>query len=60
MTFDSHPHAVTLKIWDRATLDHTLDEAIAHVSSKANAPREHVRVTRSGPDTFTVSPAEDI
>ena len=56
----SESHSVTLKIWDRATIDHTLDEAISHVSAKANAPRDRIKVTRSGPDVFTVSLAEDI
>ncbi|WP_175637362.1 hypothetical protein [Sinomonas mesophila] len=58
MTFESH--SVTLKIWDPATIDHTLDEAISHVSAKANAPKDRIKVTRSGPDVFTVSLAEDI
>ena len=56
----SESHSVTLKIWDRATIDHTLDEAISHISAKANAPKDRVRVTRSGPDVFTVSLAEDV
>jgi hypothetical protein len=53
MNFESH--SMTLKIWDHSTMDHTLEAAIAHVSTKANAPRDHVRVTRSGPNVFTVS-----
>ncbi|MDP9884026.1 hypothetical protein J2W21_001520 [Sinomonas atrocyanea] len=52
MTFDSH--SVTLKIWDPSTVDHTLEEAVSHVSTVAGAHRDHVRVTRSGPDVFTV------
>lgn len=52
MTVDSH--SVSLKIWDPATVDHALEEAISHVSAKAGAHREHVKVTRSGPDVFTV------
>jgi hypothetical protein len=43
------------KIWDHSTIDHTLEAAIAHVSTSANAPRDQVRVTRSGPSVFTVS-----
>ena len=58
MTFESH--SVTLKIWDPATVDHTLDEAISHVSAKANAPKDRIKVIRSGPDVFTVSLAEDV
>ncbi|WP_197061873.1 hypothetical protein [Sinomonas humi] len=57
MSFDSH--SVTLKIWDPSTLDHTLDAAITHVSTKASAPRDRVKVVRSGPDTFTVHLSED-
>ena len=57
MSFDSH--SVTLKIWDPATLEHTLDAAVTHVSTKSSAPRERVKVTRSGPDTFTVGLSED-
>ena len=53
MNFDSH--SLTLKIWDPSTIDHTLETAIVHVSSKANAPRDLVKVTRSGPNLFTIS-----
>ncbi|MFD1213970.1 hypothetical protein ACFQ36_18180 [Arthrobacter sp. GCM10027362] len=56
MSFESH--SMTLKIWDRSTIDHTLEAAITHVSSKANAPKDRVRVTRSGPNVFTVSVAD--
>jgi hypothetical protein len=45
---------VTLKIWDPSTVDHTLEEAISHVSTLAGAHRDHVKVSRSGPDVFTV------
>lgn len=58
MSFESH--SMTLKIWDHSTIDHTLDEAITHVSSRANAPKDRVRVTRSGPNVFTVSLADDL
>ncbi len=57
MNFESH--SMTLKIWDHSTMDHTLEAAIAHVSTKANAPRDRVRVTRSGPNVFTVSLSGD-
>jgi len=53
MSFE--PHSMTLKIWDHATIDHTLEEAITHVSTRANAPKDRVKVTRSGPNVFTVS-----
>ncbi|WP_165788218.1 hypothetical protein [Arthrobacter glacialis] len=53
MNFESN--SLTLKIWDRSTIEHTLETAISHVSTKANAPRDLVKVTRSGPNLFTVS-----
>lgn len=52
-------NTLTLKIWDQSTIDHTLEAAIAHVSSKANAPRDRVKVTRSGPNVFTVNVVGD-
>ncbi|ALE05697.1 hypothetical protein AL755_09760 [Arthrobacter sp. ERGS1:01] len=55
MNFESH--TMTLKIWDHSTIDHTLEAAIAHVSSKANAPKDLVRITRSGPNLYTVCAA---
>jgi len=54
------PHSMTLKIWDHATVDHTLEAAIAHVSTRANAPKDRVRVTRTGPNVFTVSLAGEM
>lgn len=57
MNFEST--MMTLKIWDHSTMDHTLEAAITHVSAKANAPKEHVRVTRSGPNVFTVGVVRD-
>ncbi|NVM94632.1 hypothetical protein [Arthrobacter wenxiniae] len=57
MSFESH--SMTLKIWDHSTIEPTLDSAITHISSRANAPRERVRVTRSGPNLFTVSTSEE-
>ncbi|SEE33227.1 hypothetical protein SAMN04489740_1150 [Arthrobacter alpinus] len=56
MNFESN--SLTLKIWDRSTIDHTLEMAITHVSTKSNAPRDLVKVTRSGPNQFTVSVTE--
>lgn len=52
MNFESN--TMTLKIWDHSTLDHTLEAAIAHVSTAANTHRSLVSVTRSGPNVFTV------
>lgn len=53
MNFESN--SLTLKIWDRSTIDHTLETAIAHVSIKSNTPSDLVKVTRSGPNLFTIS-----
>ncbi|WP_125616718.1 hypothetical protein [Specibacter cremeus] len=58
MTFESH--SVTLKIWDPSAMESTLEAAIAHVSTAANAPQDRVRVTRSGPAVFTVSLDDDM
>ena len=58
MSFESH--TLTLKIWDPATLDHTLETAVAHVSAKSSAPTDRVKVIRSGPDTFTVGLSDDL
>jgi hypothetical protein len=54
MTFETD-HSVTLKIWDRSAMDHTLETLVHDISTKANAHRSDVAVTRSGPNTFTVS-----
>ncbi|MEV7134188.1 hypothetical protein AB0N24_14980 [Arthrobacter sp. NPDC093128] len=54
MTFETN-HSVTLKIWDRSAIDHTLDALVHDISTKANAHRSDVAVTLSGPNTFTVS-----
>ncbi len=56
MSFESN--SMTLKIWDHATIEPTLEAAITHVSSKANASKDRIRVTRSGPNLFTVSVAD--
>lgn len=54
MTFET-THSVTLKIWDRAAVDHTLEAVVNDVSARANAPKHHIAVTCSGPNTYTVS-----
>ena len=58
MTFESN--SVTLKIWDQETLHHTLDAAVAHVSRSTNAPKDRVKVIRTGPDIFTVGLGEEM
>lgn len=58
MTFE--PNSMTLKIWDRSTMDRTLEAAVLDISTRANAPQSHVKVTRSGPNVFTVSLGADV
>lgn len=53
-TFES-TDSITLKIWDRSAMDHTLDAAVHDLSTRANAPKHSIAVTCSGPNTFTVS-----
>ena len=54
MTFET-TDSVTLKIWDRSAIDHTLDTVVQDLSARANAPKHSIAVTCSGPNTFTVS-----
>lgn len=54
MTFET-TDSVTLKIWDRSAIDHTLDTVVQDLSTRANAPKHSIAVTCSGPNTFTVS-----
>jgi hypothetical protein len=54
MTFET-TDSVTLKIWDRSALDHTLEAAVHDLSIRTNAPKHSIAVTCSGPNTFTVS-----
>lgn len=54
MTFDAND-SVTLKIWDRSALHHTLDTAISNLSARHNTTTCRIAVTCSGPNTFTLS-----
>jgi hypothetical protein len=54
MTFETID-SITLKIWDRSTMDRTLDTAVQQLSTKAKTANCGILVTRSGPGTFTVS-----
>ena len=54
MTFETD-HSVTLKIWDRSAIDHTLESVVQDVSTRANTTRSHIAVHCSGPNIFTVS-----
>lgn len=54
MTFDASK-SLTLKIWDRSALHHTLDAAANELSAQHNTTACRVAVTCSGPNTFTLS-----
>ncbi|WP_427129167.1 hypothetical protein [Pseudarthrobacter sp. S9] len=54
MTFET-THSVTLKIWDRSTMDHTLETVVQDLSARTNTSKGGIAVTCSGPNTFTVS-----
>ncbi|WP_091470993.1 hypothetical protein [Paenarthrobacter nitroguajacolicus] len=46
---------ITLKIWDRTSLDSALDAAVEELASQARTSRCGILVTRSGPNVFTLS-----
>lgn len=54
MSFET-TDCITLKIWDRATMDRTLDTAIEQLSTRAKSTNCGILVTRLGPNTFTIS-----
>jgi hypothetical protein len=51
----THTDSITLKIWDKSAIDHTIDAAIRDLSPRAAAENCGISVTLSGPKTFTVS-----
>ncbi|BCW64491.1 MULTISPECIES: hypothetical protein [Micrococcaceae] len=51
----THTDSITLKIWDKSAIDHTIDAAIESLSHRAAAENCGIAVTLSGPKTFTVS-----
>ncbi len=48
-------YSITLKIWDRSTIDSTLETAVEELATRTNASQQSIVVARIGPDTFTVS-----
>lgn len=54
MTFET-TDSITLKIWDRSSIDHTLESVVHDLSVKANTSKNRIAVHCSGPNTFTVS-----
>ncbi len=59
MTFDTND-SVTLKIWDRSVLHHTLETAVSDLSARHNTTECRIAVTCSGPNTFTLSVRDDL
>ncbi|MEE2522064.1 hypothetical protein V1639_08090 [Pseudarthrobacter sp. J75] len=53
MTFETE--AVTLKIWDRSTMNHTIDSLVSELSDRHNTSKGNIAVTCSGPNTYTFS-----
>lgn len=56
MTFET-AESVTLKIWDRNAVHHTLDSVVNELSARHSICTSKIAVTASGPSTFTVSVA---
>ncbi|WP_258803450.1 hypothetical protein [Pseudarthrobacter sp. NS4] len=54
MTFET-ADSVTLKIWDRSTVHHTLDAMVEDLCTRHNTTKGSIAVTCSGPNTFTLS-----
>lgn len=54
MTFET-TDSITLKIWDRSSIDRTLESVVHDLSVKANTAKSRIAVHCSGPNTFTVS-----
>ncbi|MDQ5860911.1 MAG: hypothetical protein M3536_01445 [Actinomycetota bacterium] len=54
MTFEN-TDSITLKIWDRSAVEHTLESIVHDLSVKANTTKCRIAVQCSGPNTFTVS-----
>jgi hypothetical protein len=48
-------HSITLKIWDRSTMDRMLDEAVQELAARAKTSEHSIVVARTGPNTFTAS-----
>jgi hypothetical protein len=59
MTFET-TDSVTLKIWDRTAIDHTLDSVVRDLSPRAAAAKCGIAITRSGPNTFTVGLSHNV
>ena len=54
MTFET-AESVTLKIWDRSSINHTLDALVDDLSTRHNTAKHNIAVTGSAPNTFTLS-----
>ncbi|HEY9357027.1 MAG TPA: hypothetical protein VIQ52_12080 [Arthrobacter sp.] len=54
MTFETD-HSVTLKIWDRSAIDHTLETVVQDLAARAKTAKSSIAVHCSGPNIVTVS-----
>ncbi|MDJ0458841.1 hypothetical protein PUN71_016680 [Arthrobacter sp. NQ7] len=48
------PNAITQKIWDPTSVEQTLNALVQQISAQAGVRKSDVRVTLSGPRTFTI------
>jgi hypothetical protein len=56
----SSENSITLTIHRRAELEHRLDNAVGKLLKNAKLRKQGMLVTRSSPDTFTVSLSEKV
>jgi len=47
--------SITLKIWDRSSMDRRLDEAVQELAARSNTSEHSIVVALTGPNTFTAS-----
>lgn len=51
--------SITLKIWDRSAIVGTLESMVQELATRAGTTKDSVKVSRSGPDTFTAHVIDD-
>lgn len=56
----SSENSITLTIQRRAELEHRLDNAVCKLLNNAKLRKQGMLVTRSSPETFTVSLSEKV
>ncbi|RAM37312.1 hypothetical protein DBZ45_10895 [Arthrobacter globiformis] len=47
--------SITLRIWDRSTVERTLENAVQQLAERTRTSKHSIVVTRSGPNTYTAS-----